>query len=163
LIYFLPLSSVNLPCICFSHSMPQISCPFSSALVTYPKTQSRSEALCHTLEEAYFLWWGLVSPMTNLQSEGPPLVGHSWLLIQYICSYPPYPQAVSYICNLRTCHDDKNSPNMLMFINSLCLCLIIHPLYIPFHHNGVCFRLCYRCWFFITDFYTSYMFSDSNI
>jgi hypothetical protein len=117
LIYLLPLSSVNLPYTCFSHSMSQISYPFSLALVTYPKTPSRSEALCHTLKGAYFLWWGPVSPMTNSQSVGPPLVGCSWLLIQYICSYPPYPQAVSYICNLRTCHGDKDSPNMLMFIN----------------------------------------------
>jgi hypothetical protein len=74
LTYLLPLSSVNLPCTCFSHSMSQISCPFSSALVTYPKTQSRSEALCDTWEEAYFLWWGLVSSMTNPESGGTPLV-----------------------------------------------------------------------------------------
>jgi hypothetical protein len=123
--YLLPLSSVNLPYTCFSHSTSQISCPFSLALVTYPKNSSRSKALCDTLE-AYFLRWGLVTPMTNPQSGGPPLVGHSWLLIQYICSYPPYPQAVSSICNLRACH------NILTRIHLKCWCSL--TAFLGFNH-----------------------------
>jgi hypothetical protein len=36
-----------------------------------------------------FLWRGVVSPMPNPQTGGPPLVGCSRLLIQYIRSCPP--------------------------------------------------------------------------
>ena len=41
-----------------------------------------------------FLWWGVVSTSPNLQAEGPSLVGCPRLLIQYICSYLPYLEAV---------------------------------------------------------------------
>jgi hypothetical protein len=37
-----------------------------------------------------FLWWGVVSPLPNPQAGGPPLVGCSRLLVQYIHSYPKY-------------------------------------------------------------------------
>jgi hypothetical protein len=121
-IYLLPLSSVNLSRTCFSHSMSQTSCPFSLALVTYPKAETRSEALCDTLEEAYFLWWGLLSPMTNPQYGGTPLVGCSWPSISTGRLLHLQPEHVP-------CHDDKESPNMLMFINSLCLCLITSIVY----------------------------------
>jgi hypothetical protein len=40
--------------------------------------------------------------MPNPKSGGPPLVGCSRLLIQYIRSYPPYLEAVSSVQNLRT-------------------------------------------------------------
>jgi hypothetical protein len=42
--------------------------------------------------------------MFNPQAGGLPLVGCLRLLIQYIHSYPPYLEAVSSICNLRTRH-----------------------------------------------------------
>jgi hypothetical protein len=51
-----------------------------------------------------FLRWGVVSPTPNPQAGGPPLVGCPRLLIQYIRSYPPYLEAVSYIRNVRTRH-----------------------------------------------------------
>jgi hypothetical protein len=50
----------------------------------------------------FFLRQGAVSPM--LQAGGPPPAGCSQLLIQYICTYPPYLEAVSSIRNLRMCH-----------------------------------------------------------
>jgi hypothetical protein len=39
-----------------------------------------------------FLWWGVVGSTPNPQAVAPPLVGCPQLLIQYICSYPPYPE-----------------------------------------------------------------------
>jgi hypothetical protein len=61
-----------------------------------------------------FLRWGVVSPMLNPQAGGPPIVGCPWLLMQYIRSYPPYLEAVSSICNLRTRHSvvSRDPPNM---------------------------------------------------
>jgi hypothetical protein len=109
LIYLLPLSSANLPCTCFSHSMSQISCPFSLALVTYPKTQTRAEALCDTLEEAYFLWRGLVSPMTNPQYGGTPLVSCSWPSISTGCLLQLQPEDVP-------CNDEQDSSNTLTYL-----------------------------------------------
>jgi hypothetical protein len=52
--------------------------------------------------------------MSNLQAEGPPLIGSLRLLIQYIRSYPPYLEAVSSIRNLRTRHAvmTRDPPNM---------------------------------------------------
>ena len=44
----------------------------------------------------------LISSSTNPQAEGPPHIGCPQVLIQHICSYPPYKEAVSYIRNLRT-------------------------------------------------------------
>jgi hypothetical protein len=49
-----------------------------------------------------FLRWEVVSPTPNFQTGGPSLVGCPRLLIQYICSYPPYLEGVSSIRNLRT-------------------------------------------------------------
>jgi hypothetical protein len=49
-----------------------------------------------------FLRLGIVSPTPNPQAGGPPLVGCPRLFVQYIRSYPPYLEAVSSICNLRT-------------------------------------------------------------
>jgi hypothetical protein len=36
------------------------------------------------------LWWGVVNTSHNLHAGGPPLIGCTRLLIQYIRSYPPY-------------------------------------------------------------------------
>ena len=41
-----------------------------------------------------FLLWRVVSTSSKAQAGGPPLVGCPWLLIQYICSYPLYLEAV---------------------------------------------------------------------
>jgi hypothetical protein len=51
-----------------------------------------------------FLWRGVFSPTSNPQAGGPFLVCWPPLLTQYIRSYPPYLQAVSFIRNLRTRH-----------------------------------------------------------
>jgi hypothetical protein len=51
-----------------------------------------------------FLWWELVSPLSNPQAGGPTPVGCLQLLLQYIRSYPPYLEAISSICNLRAHH-----------------------------------------------------------
>jgi hypothetical protein len=50
------------------------------------------------------LRWGVFSPPLNPQTGEPSPVGCSLLLIQYICSYPPYLEAVSSIGKLRTRH-----------------------------------------------------------
>jgi hypothetical protein len=50
------------------------------------------------------LRWGVVSSKPNTQARGPPPVGYLGLLIQYICSYPPYVEAVSSIRNLSMRH-----------------------------------------------------------
>jgi hypothetical protein len=46
----------------------------------------------------------LVNTGINPQARGPPLVGCPRLLIQYIRSYSPYLEAVSFIRNLRKRH-----------------------------------------------------------
>jgi hypothetical protein len=46
----------------------------------------------------------VVSPPPNPQAGGPPTVGCPRLLIQYIRSYSPYLEAVSFIRNPRTRH-----------------------------------------------------------
>jgi hypothetical protein len=43
-------------------------------------------------------------PSPNPESGGPAPVGSTWLLIQYIRSYPPYLDAISPIRNPRTRH-----------------------------------------------------------
>jgi hypothetical protein len=45
------------------------------------------------LVQCWFLRWGVVSPPSNSWAGQPPLVGYPWLLIQYICSYPPCVEA----------------------------------------------------------------------
>ena len=40
---------------------------------------------------------GVVSTSPNPQAGGPPIVGCPWLLIQYICSYPPYRRPSLYL------------------------------------------------------------------
>jgi hypothetical protein len=52
--------------------------------------------------------------MPNPQDGGPPLFCCPRVLIQYICSYPPYLEGVSSIRNLRTRHAvvTRDSPNL---------------------------------------------------
>lgn len=51
-----------------------------------------------------FLQCRVVSTLPNPQVGGPCLVGCWQLLIQYIDSHPPYLEASSSNCNLRTCY-----------------------------------------------------------
>jgi hypothetical protein len=51
-----------------------------------------------------FYFEELLAPLPTSVARGPPLVGCPQLLIQYIRSYPPYLEAVSFIRNLRTRH-----------------------------------------------------------
>jgi hypothetical protein len=46
----------------------------------------------------------LIASCPTPEALVPHLVGCTWLLIQYSCSYPPYLEAVTIICNQRTCH-----------------------------------------------------------
>jgi hypothetical protein len=52
--------------------------------------------------------------MPNPQAGGPPLVGCPRLLIKHIHSYPPYPEAIPSIRNLRMRHAlvTRDPPNM---------------------------------------------------
>jgi hypothetical protein len=64
-----------------------------SLFVAYvaPKYWSRSEAYrMNVTQQDTFLWWGVVSTSPKPQDWGPPPVGCSQLLVQYIHSYPPY-------------------------------------------------------------------------
>jgi hypothetical protein len=68
-----------------------------------------------------FLWRGVVSPTPNLQAGGLPLVNCPWLFIQYICSYPPYLEAIPSIRNVRTRHavvtkDPLNMDNIVIIM-----------------------------------------------
>jgi hypothetical protein len=59
----------------------------------------------------------LLVPRPTLQAGGPPLVGCTRLLIQYIRVYPPYLEVVSSIRKLRTRHAvvTRDPPNMGCF------------------------------------------------
>jgi hypothetical protein len=66
-------------------------CPLLVLIV--PQCISRSKALFYIWRCVQSLQWG-VSTSTSLQPGGPPLVGCPQLLVQYICSCPPYQKAV---------------------------------------------------------------------
>jgi hypothetical protein len=51
---------------------------------------------------SWLLMGGVASPFPHSQSQGLPLVGCPRLLIQYVCSYRPYLEAISSIHNLKT-------------------------------------------------------------
>jgi hypothetical protein len=71
-----------------------------------------SNAFSHTHTTCNLLWifvtsllrWGVVSRTPNPQAGAPPLVGCPRLLIQYIRNYPPYLEAISSICKVKTLH-----------------------------------------------------------
>jgi hypothetical protein len=67
---------------------------------------------------------GVVVPTPNPQAGGPPLVGCLRLLIQYICSYPPYLEVVSSIRNQRMYHAmvTGHPPNMFLCCNLIKIC-----------------------------------------
>jgi len=52
---------------------------------------------------------GLLAPWPTPQAGGPPLVSCLWLLIQFICSYPPYRRLFLYLHpEDAPCHGDKD-------------------------------------------------------
>jgi hypothetical protein len=61
-----------------------------------------SETLCNIWLSELLSRWEAVSFTTHSQAGGQPLVGCSWLLIQYIRSYIPYLEVVP--SNMRTCY-----------------------------------------------------------
>jgi hypothetical protein len=61
--------------------------------------------ICSLLTSCFLLQLAVVSLTSNHQARGPPLVGCPRVLIQCVCSYPTYLEAVSYIPNLTTRHD----------------------------------------------------------
>jgi hypothetical protein len=69
---------------------PESSLPYSQVPANWPY-HSRSGAFLtnETKQDAFLRWW-VVSASPKPQDGGPLLVGCLWLLIQYICSYPPY-------------------------------------------------------------------------
>jgi hypothetical protein len=52
--------------------------------------------------------------MSNLQAGGPPLVGCSRLLIQYILSYTPYIETVSSMRHAVVTRDPFNMGNVIL-------------------------------------------------
>jgi hypothetical protein len=66
-----------------------------------------------------FLRRGVVSPTPNPKAGEPSLVGCPRLLNQYIRSYSPHLEAVSFIRNLRTRHAvvTRDPLNMDLFDN----------------------------------------------
>jgi hypothetical protein len=62
-----------------------------------------------------FLWWGVISPSYNHWAGEPPHVSHLWLLIQYICSYPPCLEAIFSVHNLQICHFMVTDPHNITF------------------------------------------------
>jgi len=57
-------------------------------------------------KQSVHVWGALctVSLLPNPQDEEPPFNGCPRQLIQNICNYPPYLEAVFSVCNPRTCH-----------------------------------------------------------
>jgi hypothetical protein len=84
-------------------AFPPKSSLHSSSLLCMLHSLPIQGPVCHVLI-GLFLWRRIVNPTPNHNAGGPPLVGCPLLLIQYICSYPPYLDAVSSIRNLRTRH-----------------------------------------------------------
>jgi hypothetical protein len=73
--------------------------------------------LCVVIRNKYWVLRGrVVSPLPNPQAGGPPIVDCPRLLIQYICSYPPYLEAFSSICKTRTRHAVLTVDPLIMVI-----------------------------------------------
>jgi hypothetical protein len=52
------------------------------------------------------LRWEISSFLLDAQTVGSPLVGSTWQIIEYIPSYPPYLETISYNLILRTYSTD---------------------------------------------------------
>jgi hypothetical protein len=88
------------------HEFKILWCRFCLALPSghVSKESVQARGLVQHFATSCFLLRGVISPMPNTPSRRTPLVGRPRLLIQYIRSYPQYPEAVSSIRNLRTRH-----------------------------------------------------------
>jgi hypothetical protein len=71
------------------------------------------------------LLWRVASLMPNPKYGEPPLVSHPWLLIQNICSYPPYLETVSSIHNMRTYHASGKGPTQATGLHATIFCHLI--------------------------------------
>jgi hypothetical protein len=80
-----------------------------------PKIPSKA---CVTLHNIFF-YVELLAPHPIPQAAGPLFISHPWLLIQFICSYPPYLEDVSSICNLRMGHAMMKGKPLNMVINPI--------------------------------------------
>jgi hypothetical protein len=102
LLIFLQLLSTNLP---YRNSLNfMCKCHVNFLLFLEFQRIRPSPRLCVTFRNKRFLWREVVSYMTNNQSERPSFVGCPEMLIQYICCYPPYMEAVSSTFNLKGRH-----------------------------------------------------------
>jgi len=97
-------------CYCFQWTCPigTPNIPCSKSHIHFPLLRSFQRIhpiprCCGTFHNKLFLWQ-VVSPLPNPQAGGSPHVSCPQLLLQYICSYPPYPEAVSSIHDPRTHH-----------------------------------------------------------
>jgi hypothetical protein len=80
-----------------------------------------TEVLCNILQNASFLQGGAVNYHLISKLEENLYVNCPKQLIRYICSYPPYLEAVFPVCNLRTYHaimtrDPLNILRMFIFM-----------------------------------------------
>jgi hypothetical protein len=53
---------------------------------------------------------GVLGDWPNLLAGGPPLIGYPLLLTQYILSYTPHLEVISFIRNIRTRHAVMKEP-----------------------------------------------------
>jgi hypothetical protein len=85
----------------------------------------------HFVANLFILRWGVVSPTPNLQAGGPPFVGCPRLLIQYIRSYRPYLEAISFIRSLRTRHPVVTRDPLNMELYALFALTFINSAFCP--------------------------------
>jgi hypothetical protein len=83
---------------------PNIPCSKSHVHILLPKSFQR---ICPRMRPCITFCKMLVSYSGEMLASCPtpswesPLISHLRLLIEYIHNYPPYLEAISYICNLR--------------------------------------------------------------
>ena len=84
------------------HSQPDNSSPVLPSY--FPNDLSTSETLYHILQHVYFIQWGSVRHLPDIQVRQPPYVNCLWLLIKYIHSYDAYLKPVTSIHKPKMCH-----------------------------------------------------------
>jgi hypothetical protein len=94
--------SMCLPFGIFTYQVPNTTSIFRS--LHRSKVSVKPEAMYNIKYHSDFLRRGLVKILTKPQAVGPPTVGYPPLLIQYICNYRPYLEAISFIRNLKWRH-----------------------------------------------------------
>jgi hypothetical protein len=94
--------------------------------------------ICNKLE---VLQLGVVSPLPSPQAGGLPLISCPRLLIQYICSHPPYLEAISSTHNLKTCHAVVTGD--LLYMDSCDITVTVSHILSGFcvKRNWFCFRM----------------------